>query len=432
MKRILILGGGFAGLHAALEFEQALRGRNDLEVTLVNRENYFLYTPMLHEVAASDVDVTNIVSPAHKLLRRVRFMAAEVAAIDLERKTVEVHHGPDRHSHDLEYDYLVLGLGSVTNFFGTPGVEGCAVTMKSLGDAIELRNRLIAQLEEADSEACTAGQHAGLTFVVAGGGFAGVETIAGMNDFLHDAVRFYPHLKREHLRLVLVHSGEVILPELGPKLGRYAEEKLRARGVEILTGTKVTAASARAVTLSDQSIIPARCLVWAAGTAPSPLLAGLAIPLTRGRVEVSMELEVQGQPGVFALGDCALVPDGHGGYHPPTAQHALRQGRVVAKNILAAIDRRPRVTFRYRTIGLLAAIGHRAGVADVFGFKFSGFFAWWLWRTVYLAKLPRLEKKIRVMLDWTLDLFFSKDLVQFQAVRAAERAGELRRGEGSR
>ncbi len=315
----------------------------------------------------------------------------------------------------------MLGLGSVTNYYDTPGVEDCALTMKSLSDAIQLRNRLIAFLEEADSESCTTGQRPLLSIVVAGGGFAGVETIAGMNDFLREAIRFYPHLREEQLRLVLVHPGDIILPELGPKLGRYAGERLRARGIDIRTGVKVTGASNHVVSLSDQSLVPARCLVWTAGTSPSPLLAALPLPMRRGRIEVDASLEVLERPDHFALGDCAIVPDGRGGYHPPTAQHALRQGKIVAKNILASIDGRKKTEFSFRTIGLLAAIGHRTGVAEIFGVQFSGFFAWWLWRTVYLAKLPRFEKKVRVMLDWTLDLFFSKDLVQFQSVRTGER-----------
>ena len=420
MKRILILGGGFGGLYAALDLEKTVAREKDVEVTLVNRENYFLYTPMLHEVAASDLDLSNIVSPVHKLLRRVRFMAAEVDAVNLEEKRVTVRHGFDSHPHVLEYDYLVIGLGSVTSFHGIPGLAERALTMKTLGDAVHLRNRLIAHLEEANSECCSLERRPLLTFVVAGGGFAGVETIAGINDFLREAIAFYPNLEASQLRLVLVHSGQVILPELGEKLGRYAQEKLARRGIEIRTGTRVKGVNDAGVILSDESLIQARTILWTAGTSPSPIIATLPCLREAGRLTVNEYFEVPGWPGVYALGDSALVPDPATGKGcPPTAQHALRQGKILARNITAALrESGMKQPFRFRTIGQLAAIGNRTGVAKVFGISFSGFFAWWLWRTVYLAKLPRAEKKIRVMLDWTLDLFFSKDLVQFETVRS--------------
>ncbi len=226
--RVLILGGGFGGLYAALEFEK--RSDPDFEVTLVSRENFFLFTPMLHEIAASDLDLTNIVNPIRKMLRHVSFFVGDVESIDLEARRVTVSHGFERHSHPLAYDHLVLGLGSVTNFFGLPGLEERALTMKSLGDAIRLRNRLIAHLEEADTECAASEREPLLTFVVAGGGFAGVETIASINDFLRDALPYYPNLKPEMLRVVLVHPGDFILPELGEKLGRYADENCASAG----------------------------------------------------------------------------------------------------------------------------------------------------------------------------------------------------------
>src|SRR5436190_17510975 len=220
--RVLILGGGFGGLYAALEFEK--RKDPAFEVTLVSRENFFLFTPMLHEIAASDLDLTNIVNPIRKMLRQVSFFVGDVESIDLPGKWVTVSHGFDRHSHALEYDHLVLGLGSITNFFGLPGLEERALTMKSLGDAIRLRNRLIAHLEEADTECAADEREPLLSFVVAGGGFAGVETIASINDFLRDALPYYPNLKPEMLRVVLVHPGEFILPELGEKHRCYADK----------------------------------------------------------------------------------------------------------------------------------------------------------------------------------------------------------------
>jgi NADH:ubiquinone reductase (H+-translocating) len=424
-KRILILGGGFAGLYAAMELEKTLTRDPDVQVTLVNRENFFLFTPMLHEVAASDLELTTIVNPVRKMLKRVSFFAGEVDSIDLSRKEVIVSHGFDHHQHSLTYDHLVIGLGSITNFYGLPGLEERALTMKSLGDATRLRNHLIAHLEEADSE-CVAKKNALLSFVVAGGGFAGVETAAGLNDLVCDVLRSYSHLKRSMLRVVLVHPGPVILPELGEKLGAYAQKKLAERGVEIRVNTKVSAVSEHGVELSDGTLIETNTVVWTAGTSPNPLLQELPCQKERGRVVVNQFMEVAGWPGVWALGDCAAVPDTSTGKpYPPTAQHALRQGRVLARNIAAEIRGKPKKPFVFSTIGQLVAIGKRTGVANILGVNFSGFIAWWLWRTIYLSKLPRFEKKLRVALDWTLDVLFSKDIVQFLTDREASisRAG---------
>ncbi len=416
-KRILILGGGFAGLYAAMELEKTLARDPDVEVTLVNRENFFLFTPMLHEVAASDLDLTTIVNPVRKMLKRVNFFAAEVESIDLPRKQVVVSHGFDHHHHSLEYDHVVVGLGSITNFYNLPGLEQRALTMKSLGDAMALRNHLIAHLEEADSECCVVKQPL-LTFVVAGGGFAGVETVAGLNDFVRDALPSYPHLTERMLRVVLVHPGAVILPELGEKLGAYAQKKLGERGVEVRVNTSVKGVTERGVELSDGTMIHSNTLVWTAGISPNPLPQELPCKKERGRVVVNQLMEVVGWPGVWALGDCAAVPDSSTGKpYPPTAQHALRQGKVLAQNITADIRGEPKKPFVFSTIGQLAAIGKRTGVANILGVNFSGFIAWWLWRTIYLSKLPRFEKKLRVTLDWTLDLVFSKDIVQFLTVR---------------
>jgi len=414
---VLILGGGFGGMYAALEFERALARGADLDVTLINHDNFFLFTPMLHEVAASDLDITNIVSPIRRLLRRVTFFHGEIEAIDLEQRRVGVSHGHENHCHALPYDHLVLALGSTTNFFDIPGLADCAFTMKSLSDAIALRNHLIANLEEADY-VCGAPRAPLLNFVVAGGGFAGVETIAAMNDFLREAVRFFPHLREEMLRITLVSSGKVILPELGEKLGIYAQRKLAEQQVEIRLNCKVVAVTGHGVTLSDGTTLTTNTLVWTAGISPHVLLDTLPCQKRKGRVLVTEYLEVPEWPDVWALGDCAVVPDGTtGGSHPPTAQHALREGRVAAQNILAVVRGGRKKPFVYSTIGLLAPIGKRTGVANILGVNFSGFIAWWLWRTIYLLKLPRFEKKVLVALDWTLDVLFSKDLVHFRTTR---------------
>jgi NADH dehydrogenase len=417
--QVLVLGGGFGGMYAALEFERALARGADLDVTLVNHDNFFLFTPMLHEVAASDLDITNIVSPVRKLLRRVTFFHGDIKSIDLVNKRVSVSHGHEHHGHSLDYDHLVLALGSTTNFFNLPGLADRALTMKSLGDAIFLRNRMIANLEEADFECCPRVRAPLLNFVVAGGGFAGVETIAGVNDFLREAVAFYPHLREDMLRVILVHPGKIILPELGEKLGAYAQRKLIERKVEVHANCKVTAVTDREVTLSDGTTITTNTLVWTAGTCPNSLLDTLPCTKERGRVLVNEYLEVPEWPGVWAVGDGAVVPNRTTGKaHPPTAQHALREGKVAARNILATLRGDRKKPFLFSTLGQLAAIGKRTGVANILGMNFSGFIAWWLWRTIYLMKLPRFEKKVRVALDWTLDVLFSKDLVQFTTVRA--------------
>jgi len=423
-QRVIILGGGFGGVTAALRLERELADRPDVEIVLVSRENFFSFTPMLHEVAAADIDLTHIVNPVRKLLRRVQFFVGDVASIDLERRSVRVVHGSrsDEHHHDLEFGQLVLALGGVTNFRGIPGLEQNALTMKSLGDAIALRNQVIASLEEADTECSrAAGRRAALcTVVVAGGGFAGVETIGALNDFAREALRFYPNLSERDLRFVLAHSGDEILPELDPRLGAYARKKLAARGVEVRLETRVSAAGDDdEVELSDGTKLKTRTLVWTAGTSAHPILAQLPCETEAGRVKVTPQLGVATHPGVWAIGDCAWIPDANGRPYPPTAQHALRQAAVLAKNVRARLRGGRLREFHFATIGQLATIGRRAGVAQILGLRFSGFAAWFLWRTIYLAKLPRLEKKLRVALDWTLDLVFSKDLVQFATTRSS-------------
>ncbi len=419
-KRILILGGGFGGVYTALELQKRVKKSDNVEITHVNRDNFFLFTPMLHEVAASDLDITNIVNPLRKLLKRANLFTGDVEKIDLDNKTVTVWHGDEQHTHKIAYDHLVLVLGCVTNFYDLPGVADKAITMKSLGDAIGLRNRIIGNMEEADFECCASIRRKLLTFVVAGGGFAGVETAASINDFIHEALPHYRNLSKDQVRVVLVHSGQVILPELDEKLGRYAQKKLSRRGVDIRLGARVAAFIENHVRLSNGDSIETCTMVWTAGTSPHPLISTLPCKTERGRICVDDQLCVAGFPGVWSLGDCAVVPDIRTGKpHPPTAQHAIREARTLAQNIIATIRNQRLRAFRFRTIGQLASLGRRSGVAQVFGLRFSGFIAWWMWRTVYLSKLPRFEKKFRVALDWTLDLFFSKDLVQFQTTRGA-------------
>jgi NADH:ubiquinone reductase (H+-translocating) len=411
-KRIVILGGGFGGVYAAIHLEKLLAHQGAVEISLVSRDNFFLFTPMLHEIAASDLEITNIVNPLRKLLHKVEVLVGNVNEIDLLNKRVLISRGYRNHSQQLDYDHLVIALGSITNFYDIPGLADLAVPMKSLRDAIQLRAQIIRHLEEANSECNAADRQSLLTFVVAGGGFAGVETVAALNDFVREALPFYPNLSEDMLRIMLVHSGSVILPELGENLGRHTQKVLARRGVEIRLKTRVKSVTESKVYLADGVSIPSRTLVWTAGTVPSPIISSLLCAKERGRLLVNQFLGVPDWPDVWAVGDCAFVPDirNPGKSHPPTAQHAIREGKVVAQNIAAALLGRPLRSFSFKTIGLLASLGRRTGVARIFGFNFSGFFAWWMWRTIYLSKLPGLDKKVRVAFDWTLDLLFPKDV----------------------
>jgi NADH dehydrogenase len=411
-KRIVILGGGFGGVYAAIHLEKLLAREQKVEICLVSRDNFFLFTPMLHEIAASDLEITNIVNPLRKLLRKVEVLVGDVNEIDLPKKRVLISRGYRNRSQQVDYDHLVIALGSITNLYNLTGLSELALTMKSLPDAIRLRARVLRHLEEANFESNSIDRQSLLTFLVAGGGFAGVETVAALNDFVREALPFYPNLCEEMLRVMLVHSGSVILPELGESLGRYTQQVLARRGVEVRLNTRVKSMTENRVCLIDGLQIPSRTLVWTAGTVPNPLTLLLPCANEQGRIRVNEFLRVPDWPDVWAVGDCAFIPDirNPGKSHPPTAQHAIREGKIVAQNITAALLGRPLKSFSFKTIGLLASIGRRTGVARIFGFNFSGFFAWWLWRTVYLSKLPGLDKKIRVAFDWTLDLLFPKDV----------------------
>jgi NADH:quinone reductase (non-electrogenic) len=422
--RIVIAGGGFAGLYAAKQFERTLARRPDIEVTLISHENFILFTPMLHEVAAGDLLPGDIVNPLRRILRRVHVVVAEVEAIDLTTRSVRCRNALQDVERTFEFDHLLLALGAETNFFDTPGVRDWAVTMKNLADAALLRNRMVALLEEASLHNDEAMQRELLTFVTAGGGFSGAETTGAVNDFLRETARFYPAVKPEMIRTILVHGGEYLLPELGEELGRYAERKLKKRGVAVMTGALVKSYDGSVVQVNDGTSISAATLIWTAGAKPSPVVESLACPKERGRILVDDCLAVAGIPGLWAAGDCAAVPDGTGKFYPPTAQHGMREAVVAAENIAHAIAGEPLKAFRYKTVGMLASLGHHTGVAKFFGMKFSGFVAWWMWRSVYLAKLPRLAKKLRVAVDWTLDLFFGREIEQTITARDIEATAE--------
>jgi NADH:quinone reductase (non-electrogenic) len=424
--KIVIAGGGFAGLYAAKYLDKHLAHRLDVEVTLIARENFILFTPMLHEVAAGDLAPGDIVNPLRRILRHVNVVEADMLDVDLSARKVRCVHGLERSELEFEFDHLLLALGSETNFFDNAGIRDWAVTMKNLTDAALLRNRMVAFLEEATLERDAGARRQWLTFVIAGGGFAGAETAGAVNDFVYETAKFYPPLADEEIRVVVIHPGEYLLPELGEELGRYAERKMRERKVEVIKGARVASYDGWVVTLNNGISIPAATLIWTAGVKPSPVVAALPFAKEKGRIVADEYLQVPGFTGLWTAGDCAAVPDGYetGKFLPPTAQHGMREAIVAAKNIERTILGQPLKPFRYRTMGMLASIGHHTGVASMFGFKFSGFIAWWMWRSVYLMKLPRPVKKLRVLSAWTLDLLFGRDIEQMITLRDVEELSE--------
>lgn len=412
--RVVILGGGFGGVSAAQRLGELFSRDRGIDVVLVSQSNYLLFTPMLAEVASSGLEAQHISTPVRAALPRARFRRAQIEDIDTAARVVRIRASTTAPIETLPYDDLVLALGAVPSFHDLPGLETYAFTLKSLADAVRLRNHVIALLERADVETDPEERRRQLTFVVAGGGFAGTEMIAEMFDLVHSVLRYYPQVGRGELRFVLVHSGERVLPELNRDLAAYARRRLEARGVAFRLGRRVAQLTAEHVVLSDGSRLETRTLVWTAGNRPSPLLNRLPCERNRaGALVVEPTLQVKGCSRVWAVGDCAQIPDPdhEGAFYPPTAQHALREGRIAGENIAALLQGRSPRPFRFRTIGTLVALGHRTAVAELRGWRFSGFFAWFLWRTVYLSKLPGLEKKVRVALDWGVDLFFPRDIV---------------------
>jgi NADH dehydrogenase len=422
-KRIVILGGGFAGMKTAESLEHQFQHDRSVGITLISETNALLFTPMLAEVAGSSLEPSHISTPLRSSLPRTNFIRATVETIDLEKRIVKLVADPsraDRGPREVPYDQMVLALGATSNYLGMTNVQKYALDFKSLLDAIRVRNRVIEMFERADGETNPELRRRLLTFVVAGGGFAGVELAGALNDFGRGILADYPNLKPEDLNVVLVHSREHILPELSESLGRYAQEKMAARGVIFRLNARLKDFQPGVVLLSDGEI-PAETLVWTAGTAPNPLLRVLPVERDkRGAVIVESTLAVKDHPGVWALGDCAAVTDSVTGKPcPPTAQFALREAPVLAKNIHAFWEGRPLRPFHFDSLGSLCVVGHQTACAELSipfarakSVRFSGLLAWAMWRGIYLAKLPGLERKIRVLMDWTVELFFPRDIVQ--------------------
>jgi len=415
--RIVILGGGFAGVYTAMALERALGGRGDFEITLVNKENYFVFQPMLPEVISGSIGLTDVVSPIRSLLPRTDLHVRDVESLDLERREVRTSPGFRPHPHVIRYDHLVLALGNVTDFRGLPGLPEHALPFKNLGDALHLRNHVIRALEEAAIEEDDPElRRQLLTFVVAGGGFSGVEVVAELNDFVREVAGHYRGIEPSEIRVLLLHSQDRILPEMDASLALFAQKLLAERGVEIRLKTRLAAATGYEAILKGGERIPTRTLVSTVPSSPHPLIDALPLPKAKnGRLLTSAELRVQGQERLWAVGDCALVTVGASGEPaPPTAQHAIRQAEVAAHNIVSELRGGARRVFDFKGLGTMGSLGRRSAVAQVFGFKLSGFLAWWLWRTVYLMKLPGWGRRLKVAAAWTLDLVLPAETVQLK------------------
>jgi NADH:ubiquinone reductase (H+-translocating) len=410
--QVVILGGGFAGVTTAEHLEKQFRADPTISFTLISETNSWLFTPMLVEVATSGLEPTHITTPLRTSLKRTRVLRGRVTSIDLERR--QVHLNDEGPQTGLHYDHLVLALGSVSNYPGNTAVAENALEFKTLADAMRIRNHVIDVFERADSELDPGRRRALLTFVVAGGGFSGAELAGGVNDFARGIIADYPNLSTDDLRIILVHSRGRILPELSDSLANYAMQRMRERGVIFKLNTRVTNARPGSITLSSEEEIPTETFVWTAGATPNPILKELPIKHdSRGAVLVDRTLAVPDYGNVWALGDCASVPDTKTGKTcPPTAQVATREAVVLAHNIRACLLGRPLKPFCFKSLGTLCIVGYHTACAEIRGLKFSGLFAWLLWRGIYLSKLPGLERKVRVLTDWTLELFFPRDIVQ--------------------
>jgi NADH dehydrogenase len=453
-KTILILGGGFGGVSVLRRLQDNFQTDVSVDVAMISKDNYLLFTPMLHEVASGMIETRHIVTPVRAFCNRSRFYAATVENIDLDKKQVVIKSSSaapvlektddstDRleikNTKSLHYDYLVIALGSETKFFGMSDVQKYAFTMKNLNDAITLRNHIIYLLEQSDQLPIRTTTNNNnnrykelqtklLTFVIVGGGFAGVETAGEMNDFIRDSAKDYYHnIDSKNIRIVIIQSGNRLLPEMSKELAEFALQKLRNSRVEVVLNSRVISATEDSVKLNDDTIIPTKTIVWSGGVAPNPLISNLACEHENksGRIVVDQYLEIPKYKGVYALGDCAFITDSNtGNPYPPTAQHAIREGAAVAKNIIAAIEgnSEEKLVFDYKTKGMMASIGKRTGVGNLLGVQVQGFLAWWIWRNYYLVNLPTLQKKVRVLADWMLDIFFKRDVTMLKTFAEEEK-----------
>jgi NADH dehydrogenase len=411
---VVIAGGGFAGAYAAHELERILP-RQSARLVLVNDVNFLLYTPFLPEAAAGTLEPRHVVTPLRDMLRRTNLRLGSITAHDPAARTVELttHEGE---TDELRYDQFVLALGSVSRLLPIPGLER-AIGFKSLADAIWLRNHVIETLESANATDDPARRQELLTYVFVGGGYAGVEALSELQDFAVDAMDRYPRARLHGMTWVLVEAADRILPETDADLAEYAERELRGRGIDVRLGTRLSEVAETAVELSTGETIPTRTVVWTTGVAPHPSLRELNVPLDEhGRVPVDDTLRVRGLDSVWAAGDCAAVPDPDGGMSPRTAQHAIRQGRTVARNVAAALGIGHSRRFTYRSKGSFVNLGRHRAVAKMGNRKLRGFPAWWLARTYHVTQIPGTARKLRAVADWTVGLPFSRDTAEVGSI----------------
>ncbi len=414
-QRVVILGGGFGGVYCARYLRRYAADKVDVE--LISQNNYFVFQPLLPEVASGIISAPDAVTSLRLLLPRVKVRMAEVRDIDLQQKIVHIVQGSKRNPLRVSYDHLVIAFGQKTDLSRYPGFEDHSRTMRDLADAHSLRNHIIECLEHADITEDKALKRRLLTFVVAGGGFSGVETLGELMDMVRRTRRHYPNIDEKEIRGILVQRGQRILPELPPKLGEFARRNLERRGLEIRLGASLRSATATAVFLGDGERIETSTLLTTVGNGPSPLVQKLGLPMQRGKIETDAMLRVKGHDTVWAVGDAALItqPDREGKspeVAPPTAQFAVREARCAARNIALALDDKPLAAFRYRPLGALASLGNYNGVAEIAGVRLSGLFAWLLWRGIYIGMLPSFSTRLRVALNWLFDYFLPRSIVQ--------------------
>jgi NADH:ubiquinone reductase (H+-translocating) len=411
---IVILGGGFAGAYCARALKSGLEESTHQNVALLANQNAMLFHPMLAEVSGSSISPHHVVTPLRLFCRGSAIFMGEVEDIDLEQKIVSFLPGQFAPAVKLMFEHLVLAIGSVVDVSRVPGMPEHGYLMKTVGDAIRLRSDVLERLEAASIMKDESIRRKLLTFVVVGGGYSGVETAGQIWDLLRDVERLYPRINPKELRLVLVHSGSYLLPQIGEELGKYCEQQLRMRGIEVRLNTRVTAITAERAILNNGEMVDTNTVVTTVGNATNPVIKKLIdryqLPNERGRLRTEPTMQIKGYQNLWAAGDCSAVPLADGSISPATAQFAMRQGTHLAKNILAARNGQPLEPFRFETLGEMASLGHRNAVGKVLGFKVSGFLGWLMWRATYLYKLPGLEQKVKVFFEWTLELVFPRDI----------------------
>lgn len=412
-KHIVIIGGGFGGAYAAQRLERKLHSR-EYEIILIDRHNYFIFYPLLIEAGTGNLEPRHAVVSLRSFLKRTTFIMGNVQNIDLHKNVLEYQATGTNDMIQLALDHLVLALGSITSLPPIPGLDRLAFGMKTLSDAVTLRDRAIQLLERANITDDREERKKLLRFVVVGANFTGVEVAGEFDVFLKEASKKYDNVSPEECSIVLVEMTDQILTAVNdPDLAQYAAEKLKKRGVGILTNNTIKHIYQDHVDLNDGNCIDTHTVIWCAGIAPNPLLEKADLPTDkRGYVLCENSLRVEGYEHIWAIGDCAVNPDPQGHPYPATAQHAVAQGHHLAENLSRAVQNQPLSPVKLSSKGVLAALGCRTAVAKVFGIKLSGFPAWFLWRTVYLMKMPGWSRRIRIALDWTMDLFFKRDYVQ--------------------